>query len=96
MIEDWNDFAHSTRGLLIGCAGMFLLAVALMFATGEWSAYTHEYASGVRFAPQGEDGCGIELPTREGRELGMTVLYCDGQDKASYLPAAIYTNYGSK
>lgn len=96
MIEDWDDFAHSTRGLLIGSAGMFLLVVALMFATGEWSAYTHEYATGVRFAPQGEDGCGIELPTREGRELGMTVLYCDGQDKAPYLPASIYTNYGSK
>lgn len=96
MIEDWNDFAHSTRGLVIGSAAMFLLVVALMFATGEWSGYAHEYATGIRFAAEGEDGCGIELPTREGRELGMTVLYCDGQDKAPYLPASVYTNYGGE
>lgn len=40
MIENWEDFAHSTNGVLIGSAAMFLLVVALMFATGEWSVDT--------------------------------------------------------
>src|SRR5690606_42021184 len=64
VIEDWNDFAHSTRGLLIGCAGMVLLVEALMFATGEWSAYTQDTGDGYSLTPLGVGESGDESPSR--------------------------------
>lgn len=94
VIENWDDFAHSTRGLLIGCAVMFMLVVAGMFLTGEWTAYAHDIAWGVKFAPGPQAGCGIEIPTAKGRQFNMPPLYCEGSGPLSgFAPAWLYGEY---
>jgi len=81
-------------GGLIGCASASIISGS-MIATGEWVVYSHEYAyAGVKFAPSAEAGCGVELPTRLGREAGLTLGYCDQGNDWRWLPESVYTVYG--
>lgn len=57
--------------------GMAAGYAALQLITGAWSVYSHEYAHvGIKFAPELSPGCGVEIPTAEGRELGVGLTYC--------------------
>jgi hypothetical protein len=93
MDEKWSRAYGTVLGALIGSA-MGSVIAGSMVATGEWTVYAHEYAVGVRFAPDTEAGCGVELPTRRGREAGLTLGYCDAGNGWDWLPEAVYTVYG--
>lgn len=93
MDEKWSRAYGTVLGALIGSAMASVIAGS-MVATGEWVVYAHEYAVGVKFAPDSEAGCGVELPTRLGREAGLTLGYCDQGNDWWWLTESVYTVYG--
>jgi ferritin-like protein len=70
---------HTKALKLTGLTIWALVTLALTAHALEWTTfYFHEYVyAGYKFAGPFEAGCGVEWPTQAGRELGLTVFYCE-------------------
>ena len=71
--------AGAMLGAGIGVAAGMALSLGLV-AADAWTPYSHEYATGIKFAGAYEAGCGVELPTDLGRDAGLTLFYCEQGD----------------